>query len=153
MGLLVDGTIEQLRKALARFADEIEGVKQTKAVQIVITTEVSETCEPVYRVLKNHNPLLQEDDAGGHTPNWTFKQIMNKNLDLFGYEDRAREYLIAALAKLAEVNNIDPTRIEIRVITGDNSNYPRPVPWLYIDKKPVQAPKGQLTFSKDIFQE
>src|SRR5437867_2886825 len=115
MSALVEGTIEKLREGMAREADVVDGIKQTKAIQIIITTEDIETCEPVYRVFKNQNPLLKEDGMGGHTQNWSFKELLNKRMDPFGYELRAKEYLRSALAKLGEDNNVDATSIEIRV--------------------------------------
>ncbi len=149
MGFLVDKTIEALRKTMVREADLIDGIPQTKKIEIVITTEDAATCEPVYRILKNRNYLLKEDGEGGYTQNWTFKQVIDKKLDVFSIEEGAKEHIRQGIARLANDNQVEATRVEVRAIAIENDSQARPIPYLFIDKKPIK----QLRFDVDIFQE
>jgi hypothetical protein len=133
-----------MANALLNFAKK-EGV-QPENMQIVITAD--ESGNPVYWLYKNFKSVKIKDQDGSETQKrLDFLEILNKNIDILGYESLSEPFMADTLQRMANECGSDIKNIRVMILTKDNEKA-EPSLVLYNKDECVR----QMFFETDIFQ-
>lgn len=140
MSFIINMTKTTIQNGLLNFAKELGS--SPKDVQLVISAKDTDGL-PKYSVLSKYK----------HVKEVTFKQILNKKIDMLNREAVAEPFLQKALQNISKQSNIDLMKLKVMIIStdqkADNLKY-----FIYDDFKLVKEITIEHIFGEeDLFEQ